>query len=102
QEVAVVVWGEFGRTPRINQSAGRDHWNDVNFALFAGGGLRTGQVIGATDARAERVVSHVHSHHNVLATGYQLFGIDPAQTLLDRLGRERPILDDPRPIAELL
>ena len=102
QQVTVVVWGEFGRTPRINQFAGRDHWNDVNFALFAGGGLRMGQVIGATDARAERVVSRVYSHHNVLATVYHLFGIDPALTFLDQLGRARPILDDPKPIAELV
>ena len=49
KDVSVVVWGEFGRTPKINKDAGRDHWPPVNFALLAGGGMRTGQVIGSTD-----------------------------------------------------
>ena len=49
KDVSVVVWGEFGRTPQINKHAGRDHWPPVNFALLAGGGMRTGQVIGSTD-----------------------------------------------------
>src|SRR5205807_799161 len=48
QDCAVVVWGEMGRTPRVNSGAGRDHWNDVGFALVAGGGLKMGQVVGAT------------------------------------------------------
>ncbi|OYV83052.1 MAG: hypothetical protein B7Z73_16480, partial [Planctomycetia bacterium 21-64-5] len=54
KDVAVVVCGEMGRSPRINKTAGRDHWPSAGFALFAGGGLRTGQVVGATDARGER------------------------------------------------
>ena len=49
KDVSVVVWGEFGRTPKINKDAGRDHWPPVSFALLAGGGMRTGQVIGSTD-----------------------------------------------------
>ena len=48
-DVSVVVWGEFGRTPRINKNGGRDHWPNVGCAMLAGGGMRTGQVIGATD-----------------------------------------------------
>ena len=52
EDVAVVVWGEFGRTPRVSDRGGRDHWPPAGFVLFAGGGLRTGQVIGATDRRA--------------------------------------------------
>src|SRR5262249_23616072 len=53
QDVSVVVWGEFGRTPRINKNAGRDHWPQVSCALLAGGGMRTGQVIGATNRLGE-------------------------------------------------
>ena len=48
-DVSVIVWGEFGRTPKINKNAGRDHWTRVNSALLAGGGMRTGQVLGMTD-----------------------------------------------------
>src|SRR5262249_23411263 len=57
EEVAVVVMGEFGRTPRINNNAGRDHWNEAGCVLLAGGGLRMGQVIGTTDSRGERSLS---------------------------------------------
>ena len=54
KEVLVLVWGEFGRTPKVNKDEGRDHWPDVGFAMFAGGGLKTGQVVGRTDSKAER------------------------------------------------
>src|SRR5207302_3113295 len=64
---AVLVWGEMGRTPRINSGGGRDHWNDVGFALVAGGGLKMGQVIGATTSRAERSAGHPYTPQNMLA-----------------------------------
>jgi Protein of unknown function (DUF1501) len=54
KEVLVLVWGEFGRTPKVNKDEGRDHWPECGFALFAGGGLKTGQVVGRTDGKAER------------------------------------------------
>ena len=102
-EVAVVVWGEFGRSPRIDQKVvGRDHWPSANFALFAGGGLRMGQVIGATDARAEAIKERPLTPQNVFATLYHVLGIDLAQTLPDHQGRPMYLLDDREVITELL
>jgi uncharacterized protein (DUF1501 family) len=102
QDVAVVVWGEYGRTPRINGSAGRDHWPQAMFALVAGGGFRMGQVIGATTARAERPVGVGYVPQNLLATLYkEVFGIDPATTLTDHTGRPIYLLDQRDTITEL-
>jgi hypothetical protein len=102
KDVVVLMWGEFGRTPGINKSAGRDHWPHANYAWFAGGGLRMGQVIGATDARAARPKGPSYSPQNVIATLYHVLGIDPQTTLPDQSGRPVYLLDDPRPIAELV
>ncbi|MDB5309885.1 MAG: hypothetical protein JWO38_4087 [Gemmataceae bacterium] len=102
KDVAVLVWGEFGRTPKVNNVEGRDHWPAAGFALFAGGGWKTGQVIGETDARAAEPKTRPLGPQNVLATVYTALGIDPAQTLPDFTGRPIPLLDDPKPIAELV
>lgn len=102
QDVTVVVCGEMGRTPRINATAGRDHWPSAGFALFAGGGLRTGQVIGATDASGERPAGTPYTPQNILATLYHSLGIDPSQTFPDHSGRPRHILDNRARITELL
>ena len=102
KDVAVVVSGEMGRTPRINDKAGRDHWPSAGFALFAGGGLRTGQVVGATDARGERPKTRPYGPQNLLATLYHVLGINPAQTFPDHAGRPKYLLDDQQPIAELV
>lgn len=101
-EVAVVVWGEFGRTPRISARGGRDHWPPAGFVLFAGGGLRMGQIIGATDRRAERPTTLPIGPQQVLATLYHVLGIDPTSTLPNQQGRPMYLLDDCRPIPELL
>jgi hypothetical protein len=105
-DVAVVVWGEMGRTPRVGTQsgtvAGRDHWPQAGFALFAGGGLRMGQVIGATDRRGELPASDPYTPQNVLATLYHVLGINPATTLLDHQGRPHYLLDDRRKIRELI
>lgn len=101
REIAVVVWGEFGRTPKISQN-GRDHWPDASFALFAGGGMRMGQVIGATDPKGERPIHRPLGPKNVLGTIYHLLGIDPTQAVPDFAGRPQILLDDGRPIDELL
>ena len=101
-DVAVVVCGEMGRTPRINKTAGRDHWPSSGFALFAGGGFRTGQIIGATDARGERPNSRPYTPQNVLATLYRHLDIDPNLSFIDHAGRPRHLLDDREPIAELI
>ena len=102
RDVSVIVWGEFGRTPTINKNAGRDHWPPVNFALMAGGGMRTGQVIGATDRHAAYVTDRPVSFHNVFATLYHNLGIDPATALSDRGGRPMTLVDDAQPIHELI
>jgi hypothetical protein len=102
QDVSVIVWGEFGRTPRVNGAAGRDHWAPVMSAMVAGGGLRMGQVIGSTTARGEQPRDRRCTAAQVLATLYRAMGIDPAQTFTDGSGRPRYILDDREPVAELL
>jgi hypothetical protein len=102
QDVSVIVWGEFVRSPTINENAGRDHWPAVNSALLAGGGMRTGQVIGSTDREAAYVKDRPVSFQNVFATLYHNLGIDPAAVLPDRSGRPMRLLDDPEPIHELL
>ena len=102
QDVAVVVWGEFGRTPRINANGGRDHWAPASFALVAGGGLRMGQVVGDTGPRGERSRGIPYTPANLLATLYRVLGIDPAVTLPDYNGRPIYLLDDRHPIAELV
>jgi hypothetical protein len=103
-DVVVVMGGEFGRTPRIGDQTpdGRGHWPDAGFLWIAGGGLRTGQVLGATDARGEAVIGNPIGMKNVLATVYRVLGIDPALTIPDHNGRPQVILDDRAPLAGLL
>lgn len=100
KEVLVLVWGEFGRTPRISL-AGRDHWPDAGFALFAGA-VRSGQVIGQTDSRGERPRTRAVGPQNVLGTVYHALGIDPKHQVNDFTGRPRQLLDDGDPIRELI
>ena len=92
KDCLVVVWGEFGRTPKINKDAGRDHWARVNFALMSGGGLRTGQVIGTTDAQAGEAKTDAIPYPNVLATTYHALGIDPHAMVYDVSNRPNPVL----------
>ncbi len=101
KDVMVLVWGEFGRTPKISQ-AGRDHWPSTSFALFAGGGLKMGQVIGQTDSKGSEPKHRPLGPQNVLATVYHTLGIDPEQKVPDFTGRPMQLLDDPKPIAELM
>jgi uncharacterized protein (DUF1501 family) len=107
EKILIVVMGEFGRTPRLrtgppDRSIGRDHWPDAYSALVAGGGLRMGQVIGATNARGEYPTSSPVSPQDVLATIYRHLGIDPGHHLTDALGRPVPILSGGEPIRQLL
>jgi hypothetical protein len=101
-EVAVVVWGEFGRTPRINKNGGRDHWPKVCSALVAGGGMRGGQAIGSTTRWGEEPHTRPVHFREVFATLYQLLGIDVASTVLHDLSR-RPhdLVGSHRPLPEL-
>jgi hypothetical protein len=99
----LVVWGEFGRTPKINKQAGRDHWPRVNSALLAGGGLRAGQVIGSTDADAGQARDQPIHYRDVLATIYHNLGIDPHAMVHDVAGRPTPTLpSEARPISRVL
>jgi hypothetical protein len=102
RDVAVIVWGEFGRTPKVNSGAGRDHWPQVGCAMFIGGGLKMGQVVGATDRTASAPTTQPYTPQNVLSTLYHVLGIDPAATLPDHNGRPMYLLDDRDPIAELV
>ena len=102
-DVSIVVWGEFGRSPRINKSAGRDHWAHVGSCLLAGGGLKGGQVIGRTDKFGERPAERPVHFREVFATLYHTLGIDAARTFLqDRSGRPFALVDDREPIHELI
>jgi len=102
KDVAVVVWGEFGRTPRVNFAGGRDHWPRAGFALLAGGGFRTGQVIGKTDERGQVPVGKSYNPQNVFATLYHVLGIDPdLSTYPHPSGRPMHLLEDCNRITEL-
>jgi hypothetical protein len=101
-DVTIVVWGEFGRTPQINAQAGRDHWNKVSCAFLAGGGIRGGQAIGATNRLGEEAVERPVHMQEIVATLYHNLGIDTAAvTLSDPTGRPQFLVDH-APIAELI
>jgi Protein of unknown function (DUF1501) len=103
QDVTVVVWGEFGRTPNINKDAGRDHWARVNSAILSGGGMKVGQVIGSTDKLGGSAVSRPIHFRDVLATIYHNLGLDPRAFIRDKADRPVSILSaEAEPIAELI
>ncbi len=102
KDVTVLVWGESGRTPKINDRAGRDHWPRVHAALLAGGGMPTGQVIGSTNRLAEEASDRPIHMQEVFATVYRNLGINVASTTIpDNNGRPQYLLDHHEPIAEL-
>lgn len=103
-DVTVIAWGEFGRTPTVNKDAGRDHWPGVTCALMAGGGMRTGQVIGSTDRLGGAADDRPVTFPEVFATLYRNLGVDlGSQRLFDFRGRPQYLVDpDIRPIAELV
>ncbi|MBM3460129.1 MAG: DUF1501 domain-containing protein, partial [Armatimonadetes bacterium] len=105
EKVMVVVVGEFGRTPRLSVNAngtGRDHWPQAYTALVSGGGLRMGQVIGATNESAEYPTDRPYGPEDLLATVYRHLGISTEQTFVDTTGRPVPILYGGQPIPELI
>ena len=102
-DVSVVVWGEFGRTPRINANAGRDHWPNANMCIMAGGGMQTGQVVGSTNRLGEVPQDRPVHYREVFATLYHNMGIDPETlTLEDLRGRPHYVVDQRKPIGELI
>jgi hypothetical protein len=103
EDVSVLVWGEFGRTPRINPNGGRDHWPQVSCALLSGGGMRTGQVIGSTNRLGEHAVDRPVHFQEVLATLYHRLGLDVnATTVTDLSGRPQYLVDHVQPMRELI
>lgn len=104
KEVAVIAWGEFGRTPIINKDAGRDHWPQVGCGLFAGGGMKMGQAIGRTDRIAGVPVDRPVHFGEVIATLYQHLGIDPhVAHVQDLTGRPQYLVDHAHhPLPELI
>ncbi len=102
-DVTVVVWGEFGRTPKINKDAGRDHWSQVSCALIAGGGMQHGQIIGSTNRYGEEAADRPVHIQEVCATMYKAIGIDPeTETIIDNTGRPQYLLEHRTPIQELV
>lgn len=102
KDVVTIMWGEFGRTPRINGGAGRDHWGPLMSAMIAGGGLKMGQAVGVSSARGEYPKDRRYTASQVLSTVYRAVGIDPSQTFNNGSGRPMYILDDREPVKELL
>ena len=103
KDVAVVAWGEFGRTPQINKDAGRDHWPRVGCSVVAGGGFKTGQVIGATDRLGGEPTERPVHFGEVFATLYHWLGLDITNvTLPDLSGRPQYLVDGWQPMKELI
>ncbi len=101
-DVLVISLGEFGRTPKINPGAGRDHWPGAMSVLYAGGGLKMGQVIGSTNSSAEFPTTKPYSPGCVLSTMYHTLGIDHRHAFFDHAQRPLPILNEGQPIQELI
>ncbi len=103
KDVTVMMWGEFGRTPRVNAGAGRDHWSRVAMGFMAGGGMKLGQVIGSSSANAEEARDRPVQLQEVFATLYHNMGIPVHKTqLVDTAGRPQYLVDKREPIRELV
>ncbi|MFM9067687.1 MAG: DUF1501 domain-containing protein [Planctomycetota bacterium] len=102
EDVLVMSFGEFGRTPRINGGAGRDHWPGAMSVLYAGGGLKMGQAIGTTNDKAEYPTTKAYTPGCVLSTMYHALGINHRHVFFDQANRPLPILNEGQPIAELI
>ena len=101
KDTLVVCMGEFGRTPKVNKDAGRDHWGHAGVMLFAGAGVQPGRIIGATDKTGSYVTDRPVKPSDVCSTVYEALGIDPHKLLLTPEGRPTHILDDGEVIKEL-
>jgi uncharacterized protein (DUF1501 family) len=97
----VVAWGEIGRTPRVNNDAGRDHWPYVMTAALAGGGVKGGRVVGSSDSQGALPKDNPRIVHDVLATVYRHLGVDATAQYTDPTGRPHPVLPHGTPIDEL-
>ena len=102
QEVLLVITGEFGRTPRINGGAGRDHWAPLSTLALAGGGLKMGQVVGESSSKAEVPKTRPISPQDLMATVFHVLGLPQDLHYQDPTGRPMPMIDGGKPIAELV
>jgi hypothetical protein len=102
EEILLVISGEFGRTPRVNEGGGRDHWAPLSTLAFAGGGLKMGQVIGESSEKAEVPKSRPITPQDMMATIFQVLGIPENQHFLDPTGRPTPMIDGGKAIEELV
>jgi hypothetical protein len=101
ENTMVICLGEFGRTPKINKDAGRDHWPHAMSVLMSGAGIPGGQIVGATDARGFYASDNVYSPEDFAASLYTKMGIDPTQTLYQSTGRPIRLVNGGSPIKEL-
>jgi hypothetical protein len=104
KDVLIAIYGEFGRTPRINPNAGRDHYPQSGFVQLVGGGLKMGQTVGNTGKRGDWDISRSKPYtiQNLIATMYHVLGIDPSIKVPDNFGRPQYLLEQRDPIRELL
>jgi uncharacterized protein (DUF1501 family) len=102
RDVLLVITGEFGRTPRVNGSAGRDHWAPLSTLALAGGGLRMGQVVGDSNSKAEVPRTTPITPQDLMATVFHVLGIPQDLHYNDPSGRPTPMVNGGRPIAELV
>ncbi len=102
EDTLVVITGEFGRTPRINKRAGRDHWGRLCTLALAGGGLRMGQVVGESSRKIEVPASNPITPQDVMATVMRMYGIDHRVQFLDNAGRPTYMIEEGKPIEELV
>ena len=101
ENVLVVAMGEFGRTPRVNKNAGRDHWGSLMSVMLAGGGLKPG-IVGSSNSKGEVPASNEYRPENILAMLYRHLGIDPIMTFNDVSGRPRYLLEERELVHELI
>jgi uncharacterized protein (DUF1501 family) len=100
--ILLVITGEFGRTPRVNKGAGRDHWSNLSTLALAGGGLKMGQVIGESNSKAERPKGAPYTPQDVMATIFDVLGVDRKLHYYNQAGRPTPMIEDGKPIGELV
>src|SRR5205823_10175783 len=101
ESTLVVAWGEFGRTPRVNNDAGRDHYPNVFSAALAGGPVQGGRVVGASDSRGAFPRVNAKKPQDVLATMYRHLGVDVTRQYTDGAGRPHAVLSSGTPLQEL-
>ena len=101
EKILLVITGEFGRTPRINKNAGRDHWAPLSTLALSGGGLKMGQVVGESDSKVTRPQGRPITPQDLMATVFEVLGIDLATQFTNQAGRPVYMVEGGKPIAEL-